>query len=129
MIEKLSPAPWYFVTPSGGELETLVFNDHDQDVPVLTPEAIGEESCTANWDFIAFARSDLAVQMKRGWHAEKCSESDEWVVPALTEYIMGPLAESCLEAMYQKRHPVRLLTKADEWYRVNVEDREIEACR
>lgn len=66
-ISKLSPAPWYFVTPLGDELETLVFNDHDEDTPVLSPLVVGSDSCDQNWDFIALARNAFDVMMRRGW--------------------------------------------------------------
>jgi hypothetical protein len=57
---KRTPGDWYFVTPRGNELETLVANIDDVDVPVLTPEHIGEEQCIANWDCATQATNHLS---------------------------------------------------------------------
>lgn len=57
---KRTPGDWYFVTPIGNELETLVANIGGVDVPVLIPEHIGEEQCFANWDCATQATNHLS---------------------------------------------------------------------
>lgn len=51
-----SPGPWYFASVTGDEVETLVHNCEDRDVPVLAGE-LGTEQVDANWDLCAAART------------------------------------------------------------------------
>jgi hypothetical protein len=81
-------------------------------------------------EFIALARNDLDVKMRRGWHTEKCTASaDQWFVPQLVEFVLPQLMATAeknkygggLDAAYQDLHDVGLLTKADRWYREHAE--------
>ncbi len=76
-------------------------------------------------DFVVMFRNDLDVKQRRGWHTEQCTAAtDQWCVPQLFEHLCGKTKEEgdkLIEAMYQKYHDVGLLTKADRWYRENVE--------
>lgn len=71
---------------------------------------------------------DLAVKQKMGWHTEKCTDSDQWFVPNLFNFVLGILdadtKEACIEACYQNGHDVGLLTKAYEWWKANIEAKE-----
>ena len=116
---KLSPAPWYFVTPENSELETLVCNIDDEDVPVLTDREIGEDACTANWDFLATARNAEDVLMRRkGWvvrqHPEKRLKK-RWWVQFKSKGFDTILAREMCGYVHMHDHPFTALVKADEW--------------
>jgi hypothetical protein len=111
---KLSPAPWYFVTPAGSEIETLVFNDHDEDVPVLEPFAIGNNACDQNSEFIVLARSAFDVMMRRGWGVRE-TEGRWQAIENRPGSVTG------VNSMIVKTDPFTALLAADEWYYENFE--------
>ncbi len=82
-------------------------------------------------EFIALARNDLDVKQRRGWHTQKCTDAPQWLVSQLVERLCGirdqKEFDSLIAAMYQDDHDVDLLTKADAWYRENVEKKGAEA--
>ena len=82
-------------------------------------------------EFIALARNDFDVKQRRGWHTEKCKDSNQWCVPQLLDFSItngflfddnDAVAKAAGEACYQTGHDVGLLTKADAWYREHVEN-------
>lgn len=113
-IGKLSPAPWTCVTCG-----TEGHGRHDRCYGVRS----GGKHLDGNPDdkeFIALARNDLDVKMRRGWHTEKCIDLDQWYVPHLVKEMLRVAFEQNREdiyfdAAYQDGHDVGLLTKADRW--------------
>lgn len=109
-IDKLSPAPWIIDEHTDVRLET-----------VLIPGKRRVAFDKPDGSFAALARNDLDVQMHRGWHVEKADDGQRWVVPQLRSWIVCKMHPVSTEAAYQYGHPVGLLTKADAWYKANIE--------
>lgn len=80
----------------------------------------------------------LEIMLRRGWHPQKCTKSDDWIVrrslqdqeqtePVLLSLYFrysghkkNPLFESALEASYDK-NPFLALIKCDEYYKKHIE--------
>lgn len=122
-LSRLTPAPWGTWRYKATTICTQETEDETSCVH------LGEMESVADADFVALARNDLDVKQRRGWHTEKCTESGQWYVPQLSEYVirkvlMGGLkgkGDSGFDACYQNEHDIGLLTKADRWYREHVE--------
>lgn len=101
------------------------------DVEMMTP---GEwerfhlrdgEANAADYDWCALAHSDFLVQQRRGWHAAKCTDADQWIVPQLFDLAMkhrmsltadwSNFWKQIIEVCYQNGHAIGLLTKAEAW--------------
>lgn len=143
-IEKLSQEPWESVTclPAGecnrsdggyeswGESPWQIINGPPQHISdaMLCRRVFKNPTDT---QFMALCRSDLGVKLRRGWHTEKCTHADQWVVPQAVEEIMRFTANhpdddnaATFEAVYQDRHDVGLLTMADAWFRENIDSKQ-----
>ncbi len=133
-LSKLTSAPWEArcLKPhaiSIGDDEDFVVPPHVAHVSNvegfrITEYVAGRMRIPDDAEFIALARNDLDVKQRRGWHTEKCTEADQWVVPQLIERLFSKNkkeGDALIEVMYQQGHDVGLLTKADAWYKANVE--------
>ncbi len=111
-LKDLSPAPW-----EASERRVLAFPPEGCRVVCYTASGKSTRTPASEADaaFIALARNDLEVKLRRGWHTEKCSDADQWVVPQLLPSVMFRSDCGGIEAIYQDGHDVGLLTKADEW--------------
>lgn len=126
-IDDLSKAPWEL---SNGGTEGDILDAEGRSL-FLTYQWMSDnyemENALANGEadelLVVLARNDLDVKMRRGWHTQKCSDSDQWLVPQMIEsaFKVFPISSDCLDAAYQEGHDVGLLTKADAWWRANME--------
>ena len=76
-----------------------------------------------DFEFIALARNDLDVRQRRRWWTVP-DMAGRWHVPALLNQIHHcglPISVEAIAASWQDGNDVGLLTKADEWYRENIE--------
>ncbi len=138
-LTKLSPAPWESVTilPAGsretGDGGYESWSESPWRVINGPPQAIRDDMLSrraftnaTDAEFIAMARHDLDVRQRRGWHAELQTDG-EWYVPQISAQAraIGKTAAwlklGMFEATRQFGHDVGLLTKADKWYKENVE--------
>lgn len=145
-LTKLTPAPWTYdgmdcfdegepVHVIGPSVLAIVPCEHSGVVDQnFWEEAKADLASKADAEFIALARNDLDVKLRRGWHTEKCTDkAGSWYAPQFFCDVMGlmmqdrishDLHDSFFEAAYQTGHDVGLLTKADRWYKANIEARD-----
>ncbi len=133
-IAKLPPVPW-----GESELDGTWMVSHPGDAEIKRLRAmkkypitsrriclfepshyLSEEEAKTCAEAYVLMRSDLDVKLRRGWHTEKCQESDEWIVPQVAAKIVilsfrGEAECGDLSNAYQTGHDIGLLTKADQW--------------
>ena len=113
-LSKLSPSPWYFTPSTNDNLETFVFNEKDEDVPVLSPILINGDTCDANWDFIVMARQAFDVMMRREWYALPNIWSKKWTV--LSSFGVPIIHGNSDSVLFSSADPFSCLVEADEWF-------------
>jgi hypothetical protein len=124
-LSKLSPAPWRILESSDKEENPCLLA---ADNSWLTC-GVHSDSCINgldNAEFIAVARNAFDVMTRRGWHAEKCSESDDWVVLKSLWGGDDALERLCNDEWQKAAYasdPFTALVEADKWYRENVESK------
>ena len=122
-LSKVTPAPWYddgyrIYGPtddpdkrSGGVIMEYKYSDHAMD---------------DDGEFCALARNALDVMMRRGWHAMKCLQSDDWFVQDAfqSEIVLefSTRRDEMIRACYAK-DPFTALVQADKWYAENIENK------
>lgn len=137
-LNLLSPAPWHKCQSQDGKCPCKLIWSRKADVVIASTisnkckdfeEGVTEEHAQANADFIALARNDLDVRLRRGWHTEKCTEVNQWFVPQLYDLSLrqmgGPSFDFAIftAACYQDGHDVGLLTKAEAWFKEHIEEK------
>ncbi len=132
-LTELSPAPWI------PNIDDDLPSAYSEPMPpgsnlLFTMACSGVLSGNVKWnqtdlETICLLRSDLDVKMRRGWHTERCEDTDRWVVPQLRRMAAAwdrelnwELASQAREVMLQTGHDIGLLTRAWEWYEKNVKE-------
>lgn len=114
-IEKLTPLPimqWSYGA------DRVCSREFDSDDGNPSCELVARFQNVTDAEVFVLMRSDLDVRLRRGWHTEIFG-GDMWMVRQLHDIAEAKGVPTT--AFWQYKHDVGLLTKADAWYKREIE--------